>query len=435
MPLQIPPETLLQSFDPDKLWQLIEDLAEIGREPSGGVSRPGFSAEDAAGRRLFVSHLSTELNLAVRTDALGNLFARREGRHSDWPVIMTGSHLDTVCQGGKFDGPAGVAAAFEAFRVMDRLGLETDHPFELAVFSSEEPNAFGMSTFGSRGLAGQLDQSALVHLQDDTGRSLGDALKSIGGDLHAIEQAALVPGQIAFFVELHIEQMPHLERARKAIGVVTGITGIRREHLQVLGSAGHGGTTPMDARHDALCAAAELVLSLEEAARRENGRAVATAGRLLAHPNAMNIVPGRVAMDAEIRSFHAECIQRIVAALDQTAARIQASRRVSVKRRTTYETGPTTFSQTVRAAIRHAAEMLDLPSMSLVSMAGHDAGHLNRLTPAGMIFIPCRDGLSHCPEEWAAPGDLLRGAQCLLATLLLLDRQSQGESHEPRNHP
>jgi N-carbamoyl-L-amino-acid hydrolase len=293
--------------------------------------------------------------------------------------------------------------------------------------ASEEPNTFGISTFGSRGLVGSLNRDEVKNLGDDEGRDFGDALAYIGGELDLIQEAVRRPGEIDYFVELHIEQMPFLDREKHDIGIVEGVTGIYREAISLIGRARHCGTTPMDARRDALCAASKVILALESAAREEQGQAVATVGHIRVFPNSINIIPERVEMDAEVRSYHPESINRIVGKLESSLKRNESERRITVQRRVTYSSPPTHFSSKVTNATQQAADALGFKSKRLVSMAGHDAAHLNRITDAGMIFIPCREGLSHCPEEHCDTEDIIKGAQCLLKTLLILDSERKGE--------
>ncbi len=414
-------------FDSERMAALIERFAQIGRDEAGGVTRLAFSPEDLEAREAFRRILEDELNLKVRTDSLGNMFGRREGKRPELPVVMTGSHLDSVRNGGRFDGPAGVFSSLEAFRALDLLGIETEHPFELAVLASEEPNEFGISTFGSRGMLGMLNKEELASLRDDQGRDFQSALTFIGGNLDRIDEATLAPGQIECFVELHIEQMPNLYREGKDIGVISGITGIYRERIILTGLAAHGGTTPMKERRDALCAAAVLILALETAAADEDGQAVATIGHLNLFPNSINITPEKVVLDAEIRSFDPECIQRLIGRMDDAVSSIETKRQIEIRRRVTYNNPPTHFSPAVIQAVREAADSLGLKARDLISMAGHDAAHMGRITDAGMIFIPSKDGLSHCPEEFTETQSIVKGAQCLLKTLLILDRRTKGE--------
>lgn len=423
--MKISVDDLKSCFDVQRMHTLIDSYARIGADANGGVTRLAFSPEDRQARQAFVDLLQQDFDLQVRSDALGNIFARREGRHPQWPVIMTGSHLDSVKNGGKFDGPAGVFASLEAFRALDQLGLHTEHPFELCVFCSEEPNPFGISTFGSRGMVGKLKKADVEHLKDDHGNDFAAALKFIGGDLDRIQTAVRPPGDIAAFLELHIEQMPFLEAEQKDIGIVEGVTGIYREAITVTGEAGHGGTTPMDRRRDALCAAAEIILGLESAAAKEGRTAVATIGHISVFPNSINITPETVVLDAEIRSYRPECTARILQALEEAIHGVGQRRRIRVERRVTYDNPPVQFAPAVKQAIAEAARTLGLATLSQVSMAGHDAAHVGRIAAAGMIFIPCRKGLSHCPEEHTEIEQLVKGAQCLLKALLILDQQQK----------
>lgn len=417
-----PPISQLKSaFDTGRMRRLIDRLALIGQDKAGGVSRLAFSDQDLEGRRRFIELTASELKLDARIDTAGNIFARRQGRYRDWPVIMAGSHLDSVRNGGRFDGPAGVFSAFEAFRALDLLNVKTHHPLELAVLTAEEPNDFGISTFGSRAMAGLLDRASLASLEDEKGRNLATALAHIGGDLDRISEAVRGRDEIKYFVELHIEQMPTLDQEGIDIGVVSGITGIHRQALTITGAASHSGTTPMDLRQDALCGAADIVLALEKAAQAENGQAVATVGRLTTFPNSINITPKIVNLDAEIRSFDPGSIKRIIAKMDRAAYQARQKRELRIERRVTYDTQPARFSGEVVEAVKTAADTLGLSNKPLASMAGHDAAHINRLAAAGMIFIPCKDGLSHCPEEYTSTENIVKGAQCLLETLLILD--------------
>ncbi|MFO7665324.1 MAG: Zn-dependent hydrolase [Desulfobacterales bacterium] len=421
-------DILKQCFDNNRMASLIDRFAQIGRDQSGGVTRLAFSNEDRIGRDEFIKILNNEFKLKVRIDSLGNIFARREGMLNNWPVIMTGSHLDSVRNGGKYDGPAGVFSSLEVFRALDLLNIETYHPLELCVLSSEEPNTFGISTFGSRGMTGTLKKEHVEHLRDDHGQEFTTALKNIGGDINRIHEAVRKQSEIKYFIELHIEQMPFLSAENKDIGIVEGVTGIYRESITVTGIASHCGTTPMDRRQDALCAASEIILEVENAALEESGEAVATVGHMKIFPNSINITPGKIILDMEVRSYYAKRIQTIIQKVENRIEQIKKLRHIDIKRQETYNTKPIQFSSTVTEAIGEAAESLGFKTRKVVSMAGHDAAHLSRITKAGMIFIPCKDGISHCPEEFTETESIVKGAQCLLKTILLLDRKKGGAS-------
>lgn len=414
------------AFVSSRITNLIDALAEFGRREKGGITRVAFSQADQHARQHYLDVLKRVLDVAISVDAMGNIFARRRGTCPNWPALITGSHLDTVPNGGAFDGTAGVVAGVEAFRVLDQLGIETRHPLELVVFTAEEPNPFGISTFGSRGLSGKLDPTMLDACRNPSGMTLEHALKGIGGDIENVSAGVRDPESVAAFVEMHIDQAPGLERAAKAIGIVSDITGLQRYQLTVQGVPAHAGTTPMADRKDALCGAAEMILAVETAARSAAVPTVATVGRLLLTPNATNVVPQTVCMDAEIRSVDPAGMKWVRTAIDAGVLKLADERGLKVTVEDIYAAPPHSFSQHVQRIIGDAAETLGFSFSSCVSMAGHDAVHMAALADSGMIFIPCRAGLSHCPEEWTSPQNLLRGAQCLLLTLLNLDQQIPG---------
>ena len=414
---------LRQFFSESRMQQMIDEFAQIGKDPDGGVTRLAFSPEDKISRDRFIEMVETTLNLNVRIDAAGNIFARRNGKNPDLPVIMTGSHLDSVRNGGKYDGPAGVFSSFEAFRVLDLAGIQTNHPFELCVMTSEEPNTFGISTFGSRVMTGILTSDNVRHLKDSQGKSIGEALKTIEVDLETLGDAVVEPDKIKYFIELHIEQMPFLEKEKKDIGVVEGVTAIYRESIGIQGTAAHCGTTPMAFRKDALCAAAEIILCVESTAGLQEGKAVATVGTLDVFPNSINIIPGKVQFDFEIRSFYPDSLNEIKEKINNYISDVQDRRHIKIDRSITYDKPITQFSAEVIDAITTASDKLGLAHKTQVSLAGHDAAHVNSIARAGLIFIPCKDGLSHCPEEFTETQNIVKGSQCLLETLLILDKQ------------
>lgn len=415
-------EELKKCFDIKRMASLIERFAKIGEDQKGGVTRLAFSNEDRQAREEFIKILNNEFKLQIRIDYLGNIFAKREGLHPNLPVIMTGSHLDSVYNGGRFDGPAGVFSSLEAFRALDTLKIRTEHPLELCIISSEEPNTFGISTFGSRGMVGTLKKENVKNLKDDNGQDFESALKNIGGDINRIHESVRKPNEIKYFIELHIEQMPYLSNENKEIGIVEGVTGIYREVVTVVGAASHCGTTPMDKRRDALCAASEIILAVESAAKDASGEAVATIGRMKIFPNSINITPGKVIFDMEVRSYYPKRIEDIIEKIKNKIEIIKKQREIQIERQVSYDTKPVQFSSIVKQSIGKASKILRLRTRKIVSMAGHDAAHLSRITEAGMIFIPCKDGISHCPEEYTDTGSIVKGAQCLLQTILLLDK-------------
>jgi N-carbamoyl-L-amino-acid hydrolase len=285
-------------------------------------------------------------------------------------------------------------------------------------FLGEEPNDFGISCVGSRAVAGTLSAEHLA-LRDPSGRTLAEAIASAGGDPARVRDACWSAAEVGAFVELHIEQGPVLERAAMTLGVVSGIAGIARLLITFTGQADHAGTTPMDARHDALCAAAEGVLAVEALANDQGG--VGTAGRIEALPGALNVVPETVRLWAEFRSTESDWLQGRCRLLEETVLEAGRHRGVAVATQTLSRTEPVVASEAVRAAMAEAIGSLGLKSMALSSGAGHDTVQMATLGPAGMLFVPSAAGRSHCPEEWTAPEHIQAGVAALLATLLVLD--------------
>lgn len=405
-------------IDRDRLWADLEALARF-TEPESPWTRRAFTpAFDAA--RAWLRAAFAEAGLTVRLDACANLIGRREGSQLGLPVLVSGSHCDTVPAGGRFDGIAGVLAALAFARALNASGTVLRHPFEVVDFLSEEPSDYGVSSIGSRALAGRLSAAHLA-MTDDQGETLAQAIARAGGDPAALGEPLRRPGEIAAYVELHIEQGRVLEAANLPIGVVDRIVGIARHRIVVTGRTDHAGSTPMDARHDALAGAARVIAAVEFLAREMTGNpeyVVATIGRIAVSPNAANAVPGRVEMLLDLRAGS----DAVLAAFPE-------------RLRTRCDLGPLGFeiapislapatdcAVVVTDAIAAAADRLGLGRRDLPSGAGHDAVNTAFLAPTGMIFIPCRDGRSHVPEEWSTPEQLYDGARVLAETLLDLDR-------------
>lgn len=402
------------------LGRLQDDLAKLAefRDPdSPGWTRRAFSQPYIQSRR-WVADRMRDSGLKVTVDAAGNVIGTLAGRHG--PALVTGSHTDSVAGGGRFDGPLGVLGAIEAARCFRDRGLQLRHELRVVDFVGEEPNDFGISCVGSRAITGTLSPEHLS-LRDPTGRTLSEALISIGGNPDRIHEAEWADGEMRAFVELHIEQGPILERSGVPLAIVSGIAGIDRLLITFSGQADHAGTTPMDARHDALCAAADVVLAVERLAA--DGGGVGTAGRIEALPGALNVVPERARLWVEFRNMDTDWLDSSRVLLEQAVGDAGRRRGVTVEIETLSRTDPVVASDLVRAAMAEAIAGLGLESKSLPSGAGHDAGHMAKLGPVGMLFVPSAGGRSHCPEEWTAPEHLEAGVTALLATLTVLDAQ------------
>lgn len=404
-----------------RLWRRVETLAGF-TEPGVPWTRRAFSPLFAEARNWLRQEFEAA-GLQVGLDAGGNLTGRRAGRDPGRKPISTGSHCDTVSGGGRFDGIIGVLAGIEVAHAMREHGVELAHPFEVIDFLSEEPSDYGPSCIGSRALSGKLD-SAMLAARNPQGESLAEGLRRIGADPQALHVPLRGPGGTAAFVELHIEQGPVLESRRIPIGVVTNIVGIRRVLITVDGQPDHAGTTPMDIRRDALVGAARFIDAAHRRASALNGvphYVVATVGRLTLTPNAANAVPGRVEMVLEVRSDSDAVLDGFPEALmDEVGDGLKALR-LTASMTPVSRAAPTDCSPLVMSAVETASQRLGYASMRLPSGAGHDAVYMAPTGPMGMIFIPCLNGRSHCPEEWIEPEQLLDGARVLYQTVLELD--------------
>jgi beta-ureidopropionase / N-carbamoyl-L-amino-acid hydrolase len=409
-------------INPGRLWSRIEALSCI-TDPAKPWTRRSFDSNFTKGRTWLEAQFKAA-GLSVAIDAGGNLVGRREGSRGGLGALVSGSHSDTVPAGGRFDGMLGLLAALEAAQSMQEQHISLLHPLEVVDFLAEEPSEFGLSCIGSRSWAGALMESDLA-LLSSSNTTLASAINALGGRAEQITKAR-PRDAVSAYVELHIEQGLVLPERNAAIGVVTAIAGIRRYEVTVEGRADHAGTTPMSLRLDALVGAAGVIRMVEELARtRSSNRPylVATIGKISVEPNAVNAIPGSVRMiietrsteDVELAEFEQQLWHQIEPDLKQRGLRLKVS--------PMSKTVPTACSQLIQEAIELAAAGAGLNSTHLPSGAGHDGVFVARIAPMGMIFVPCRDGRSHTPEEWTEPVDCANGARVLAETLLLLDRK------------
>jgi N-carbamoyl-L-amino-acid hydrolase len=412
----------IEAVDPDlranagRLERRIHELARFGANPGGGVSRVAFSDADIEAREYIVS-LMRGAGLEVQIDAAGNIVGRRAGTDPALPVIMTGSHIDSVPQGGNYDGDVGVLGAIEVAEQLREHNVATRHPFEFVVFTDEEGGVVG-----SKAIADGVGPKTL-DVMSHSGLTIRDGIRAVGGDPARLLEARRAPGSVAAFVELHIEQGAILDEEDIDIGVVEGIVGIRWWDVTVQGMANHAGTTPMNRRRDALLAASELVLAVNQVATTMPGRQVATVGRIRAEPGAPNVIPGRVEMSLEIRDLAVEKMEAVDEAVEAQAKRIATARGVSIGfHEVDVEVTPAPTDERLRKVIEAAAASLDLSHRRLPSGAGHDAQDIAHIAPIAMIFVPSKDGVSHAPQEYTAPADIENGVNVLLRTLLAIDR-------------
>jgi beta-ureidopropionase / N-carbamoyl-L-amino-acid hydrolase len=409
--------------NPARLREHLERLSEFGRPAGGsfadGISRVAYSDADLAARR-YVLQLMKAAGLEARIDPAGNIVGGRAGRAARSTPIVFGSHVDSVPNGGNFDGPLGTLAAIEVARALAEQGVATDHPLEVVVWTNEEGVAFGNGLCGSRAAAGELVPGELDQVWNGT--RMADAIATLGGSPSRIAEAVRPAGSVHAYIELHIEQGGVLDRAGVPIGVVEGIVAIDRYEAVVRGAANHAGTTPMPDRQDALVAASRLVGAVNEVVTAEPGRQVGTVGRLDVSPNAPNVVPGLVRLTIELRDLSAARIARLASEVRARAAAIAAATRTSIEITPTSHHDAALAHPDVRAAIARSADTLGLAHQSLPSGAGHDAQMMARLAPMGMIFVPSVGGISHSPRERTTWEDCARGADVLLQTVLAVDR-------------
>lgn len=407
-----------------RLWETLESLSEFGRPPGagfeGGVTRLGFSEADLAARE-YVIGLMREAGLQVRVDPAGNIFGRREGAEM-LPALLFGSHIDTVPNGGNFDGVVGSLGAIEVVRAMNDHGARTRHPLETVIWTNEEGHHFRKGLFGSSAAAGLLEPE-VVQRTNERGETLADWLRRYGQDPARLGEARIAPGAYAAYLELHIEQGAVLDSRRIQIGVVEGIVGITWRTCVSTGFANHAGTTPMDRRSDAFAAAARAALAVREEVLSEPGRQVGTVGYVQVEPGAGNIIPGRVEFIVELRDLEYATIDRIWQRIQARFAEIAAEENVAIDCQLVADERPALTDPTIRDAIRGAAHSAALTTIDLPSGAGHDAQQAAHFVPIGMIFVPSREGISHSPREYTAPSDVARGAETLYRTLLTLDEK------------
>ncbi len=390
-------------------------LGRFGANPEGGVSRVAYSEADKAGRA-YVMGLMKAAKLEVSIDAAGNIIGRRNGQNNALPVIAFGSHIDSVPGGGNYDGDVGSLGAIECIELLNKGKIVTQHPLEVIIFQNEEGGLIG-----SEAMCGILPASSLS-LFSLSGKTIRQGIIELGGDPEKIQEAARKKGYFKAFLELHIEQGGVLDRAKLKIGVVEGIVGINQWTVTVTGKANHAGTTPMDQRQDAVVAAAQLVVAINQAASTMPGRQVATVGRMNALPGAPNVVSGRVDMSLEIRDLSHEKILSLFETIRLKGEQIAKLTGTAIDYTLVSENLPAITSKQIQDLIAISAKELGYPTMYLPSGAGHDAQDMATIAPVGMIFVPSKNGVSHAPDEFTSPEDMANGASVLTQTILKIDR-------------
>lgn len=396
-------------IDAERLQAELKLLASFSDAPAPAVTRVVFSEKDREARE-YVKGLCAAAGLEVREDAVGNTFARWAGRGPDLPAVGTGSHIDAIPHAGRYDGTVGVLGGLEAMRALQRAGARPRRPLELLLFSAEEPTRFGIGCFGSRMLAGCLEGGTL---RDKEGKTLDQWRKEAGftGDAGTV---TLAKGYYHAFVELHIEQGPLLEREGIPLGVVTAIAAPASLRMWIEGEGGHAGAVLMTERHDAFCAASEMVLAVEKAARSTGAvDTVGTVGVCEVFPGAVNSIPSRVRLEIDVRDTDGGRRDGVLAKIQAACEEVSTRRGVTIRTETINADAPAVCDSTVVEALARACETHGLAHRRMVSRAYHDTLFMSRIAPSAMLFIPCRGGVSHRPDEYAAPEAIAAGVLVL----------------------
>ncbi|HSK29442.1 MAG TPA: M20 family metallo-hydrolase, partial [Candidatus Limnocylindria bacterium] len=372
--------------------------------------------------RQVLIHLMRQAGLEIHIDAIGNIYGRFDGGDPKAPAVLAGSHLDTVIHGGKYDGPVGVIGALEAIRTISENKIPLRSPLEVVCFVGEESSRFGFSTLGSSMAAGEVHPKDLANAVDPQGTKLETVLASLGITRRNLKSLKRDPKGLKAYLELHIEQGPILESKRKRIGLVTSIAAPSRFRVIFQGRADHSGTTPMEMRKDALVAAAEFIAYVEKLCRENSsmakGRVVGTVGAMKIEPGVINAVPGRTELSVDIRSTSAQSKNRVARLVKAQARSIARRRRMGVEVLTIREEDPVPLDQRLLHVTREICDKQRIDYEIMPSGAGHDAMQMAKITPAGMIFVPSKRGISHNPLEWTDPADIALGAQLLMETMI-----------------
>ena len=399
-----------------------DQMSRFGKLPGGGVTRIAFTKEDFQARAWLKTQMEAA-GLTVSIDAVGNMRARRAGKENLAPVMM-GSHLDTVPQGGNYDGVVGVLASLEVIRRLNDKNLITKRPIDIINFSAEESSRFGMGTLGSKAMTGNINLGTAKSLVDKEGISLYQTLKAYSCPAEDMDSAIILPGQIHGFVEMHIEQGPVLESRKCSVGIVTSIAAPTRLKVSIKGRSDHSGSTPMNMRKDALAGACELILGVERIAGKEAGKStVGTVGYCHVTPGSMNVVPGTVEMGIDIRDTNLRDKEKAVSAVTALMAQIAKKRDLTFSSHQLCNDTPVTLSEKMIHSLQAASHKANQPCILLPSGAGHDAMNMAQITDVGMIFIPCRDGISHNTAEYSHMKDIEAGTQVLFETIIQLAQE------------
>ncbi|GIO25000.1 Zn-dependent hydrolase [Oceanobacillus sp. J11TS1] len=404
----------------ERIEKHIKALSKFTATPGQGTTRMTYSAQDLQARN-YIKEQMKEYGLQVREDGLGNIFGKLEGENKDAPSVIVGSHFDSVPNGGDYDGPAGVVAGLEVAALFQENQIKPTYPLEVIAMIEEEGSRFGGGLMGSRGIVGYLQKEEIAQIKDKNEVSVPDAMRMI--DLDPSLEVKRDPETIKAFLEMHIEQGPILEEEQISVGVVESIVGLTQLDVTITGKAGHAGTTPMNRRSDALVAAANIISKLPQIAIEEGEGTVTTVGKHEVFPNGANVIPDKVVFSVDIRSSKEMHVKNVIKKVKDLIVSYETDDIQTTVEQPLYMQ-PKELNQEIRSILKASCERLDISFLTMHSGAGHDAMVLSDITDVGLIFVPSKDGLSHCPEEWTAIPDLANGVEVLYETALKLTEES-----------
>ncbi|HSP22150.1 MAG TPA: Zn-dependent hydrolase [Planococcus sp. (in: firmicutes)] len=396
----------------ERLAKRLYELSKIGFTQIGGVRRPGLSAEEKEAKEL-VKQWMAEAGFSLSEDGAGNVIGRLPGKNSSAKAIASGSHLDSVPNGGNFDGPLGVLSALEVAEAWKETGFIPEKPYELIIFTDEEGSRFNSGLTGSRAMAGDITEAEMLQLRDYNGENLEQVLEQYGSSLAAFKGAKRDVTELELFVEVHIEQGKRLEQENQPVGIVSGIAGPAWLELEFTGEAGHAGNTPMVGRKDPLAAAAEFIQGVPGFPAQVSGTAVATVGKMEVFPNGINVIPEKVVLHADIRDIQEETRDKLLEEIIQYAEEIAGRRHIKLAVKQNTKIMPVPIEEELKWKLEDSLNGLGIKPVHIPSGAGHDAMVLGRYIPVAMLFVRSKDGISHNPKEWSSLNDCVYGIHAL----------------------
>lgn len=396
----------------ERIASRLGELAQIGLTSYNGSNRPGFSLEEKQAKELVKTWME-EAGLQVRQDGAGNVFGRLAGKNNDLPAILSGSHVDSVPNGGHFDGPLGVLSALEVAEAWKVTGYQPDKPYEVVIFSDEEGSRFNGGLNGSEGMMGKGDIDKKMQLKDADGLSFSEVLEDAGLSVETYKGAKRNLNEIELFVEVHIEQGKRLEKENLSCGIVTGIAGPCWLEFTFYGEAGHAGNTPMNDRKDALVAASEFILRVKELPSQVSDSAVATVGKLNVLPNGVNVIPGEVKFSVDIRDIHRETRDKLVGRVLELGEEVSRKHGVRVEHNETIRVNPVPIPKKTQQLLEQSFQAKGIHPYKLPSGAGHDAMIVGEKLPVAMLFVRSKGGISHNPAEWSDLNDCVQTVHVL----------------------